>query len=205
MMERDKGKGIGEGSCDPFFTAHYVKLGLEAGTDGGVFVYDPNGTNAFLTGGNSKNANAIWLSNWLEALGRAKASGGRVIQIIVPGGKDVTEDNPEGLSHMQKAEALMASMWGVEVVKLDCREVKWHAGYDEFEKMAGWKELKFITIDTDRDGFITRAEVAAYHLEQGGEKEDEVNKLFDKHDADKDGKLSQKEFCAAFGELRDLE
>ena len=36
----------------------------------------------------------------------------------------MTDDNPEGLSHMQKAEALMASMWGVEVVKLDCREVK---------------------------------------------------------------------------------
>ena len=85
--------------------------------------------------------------NWLKALGRAKATGGRVIQIIVPGGKDVTEDNPEGLSHMQKAEALMASMWGVEVVKLDCREVKGYARInqpyrDDFAKMAGWAELK---------------------------------------------------------------
>ena len=56
-------------------------------------------------------------------------------------GKDVTDDNPEGLSHMQKAEALMASMWGVEVVKLDCREVKTFAGEGDFAKMAGWAEL----------------------------------------------------------------
>ena len=125
-MEQDKGKEWSSWSdptlsCDPFRTAHQAKYWLEEGADGLVFVFDPNGDNAFLMGGNSKNANAIWLLNWLKALGRAKASGGRVIQIIVPGGKDVTDDNPEGLSHMQKAEALMASMWGVEVVKLDCR------------------------------------------------------------------------------------
>ena len=130
-----------EQSCDPFRSAHWAKVCLED-ADGLVFVFDPNGTNAFLMGGNSKNANAIWLLNWLEALARAKASGGRVIQIIVPGGKDVTEDNPEGLSHMQKAEALMASMWGVEVVKLDCREVKRFADDDHFAKMAGWAQLK---------------------------------------------------------------
>ena len=35
----------------------------------------------------------------------------------------------------------MASMWGEEVVKLDCREVKYAAGDGEFEKMAGWAEL----------------------------------------------------------------
>ena len=89
-------------------------------------------------GGNSKNANAIWLLNWLKALARAKATGGCVIQIIVPGGKD----NPSGLSKMQEAEALMARMWGVEVVKLDCREVKGSAGDRDFKKMAGWAELK---------------------------------------------------------------
>ena len=140
-MEQDKGKKPWEQSCDPFATAHNAKYFLED-ADGIVFVFDPNGDNAFLMGGNSKNANAIWLLNWLKALGRAKATGGRVIQIIVPGGKDVTEDNPEGLSHMQKAEALMASMWGVEVVKLDCREVKDFAGYSSFNpKMAGWEEL----------------------------------------------------------------
>ena len=141
MMEQDKGKTSGK-SCDPFESAHYAKNLLEHFGGGLVFVFDPNGDNAFLMGGNSKNANAIWLLNWLKALGRAKATGGRVIQIIVPGGKDVTEDNPEGLSHMQKAEALMASMWGVEVVKLDCREVKGCAGSMAFEKMAGWAELK---------------------------------------------------------------
>ena len=123
-------------------SAHHAKRDLEKAGGGIVFVFDPNGDNAFLMGGNSKNANAIWLLNWLKALKRAKETGGRVIQIIVPGGKDVTDDNPEGLSHMQKAEALMASMWGVEVVKLDCREVKGYAGEGDFEKMAGWAELK---------------------------------------------------------------
>ena len=139
-MERDKGKQSGK-SCDPFFSAHHAKERLEKFGDGIVFVFDPNGDNAFLMGGNSKNANAIWLLNWLKALQRAKETGGRVIQIIVPGGKDVTEDNPEGLSHMQKAEALMASMWGVEVVKLDCRELKDYAYKGELEEMAGWAEL----------------------------------------------------------------
>ena len=98
----------------------------------------------------------------------------------------------------------MAEDKGVPVVRLDCSEVEGIAYLRDFEKMAGWAELMFITIDKDRDGFVTRAEVAAYHTKQGGEKEDGVNKLFDKHDADKDGKLSQKEFCAAFEELRDL-
>ena len=79
-----------------------------------------------------------WLLNWLKALQRAKETGGRVIQIIVPGGPN----NPGGLSKMQEAEALMASMWGVEVVKLDCREVKGYADYIKFEKMAGWKDLE---------------------------------------------------------------
>ena len=84
-------------------------------------------------GGNSKNANAIWLLNWLKALARAKETGGRVIQIVVK----------PGLSKMQEAEALMASMWGVEVVKLDCREVKGYLAIEgDFEKMAGWAELK---------------------------------------------------------------
>ena len=141
-MEQDKGKARDERSCDPFQAAHSAKKLLEDYGGGVVVVFDPNGDNAFLMGGNSKNANAIWLSNWLEALARAKATGGRVIQIIVPGGKDVTDDNPEGLSHMQKAEALMASMWGVEVVKLDCREVKGCPSEYDFEEMAGWAELE---------------------------------------------------------------
>ena len=137
-MERDKGKEPGEQSCDPFMSAHNAKYYLEDGTDGIVFVFDPNGDNAFLMGGNSKSANAIWLLNWLKALARAKATGGCVIQIIVPGGPN----NPSGLSHMQKAEALMASMWGVEVVKLDCREVKSAASLNAFKTMAGWAELE---------------------------------------------------------------
>ena len=65
-------------------------------------------------GGNSKNECHL-VAELAEGVAASERDGGRV-QIIVPGGKDVTEDNPEGLSHMQKAEALMASMWGVEVV-----------------------------------------------------------------------------------------
>ena len=139
-MEQDKGKEPKEQSCDPFMSAHYAKVYLEnLSSKGIVFVFNPNGDNAFLMGGNSKSANAIWLLNWLKALARAKATGGCVIQIIVPGGPN----NPSGLSHMQKAEALMASMWGVEVVKLDCiREVKWYAGESDFKEMAGWAELE---------------------------------------------------------------
>ena len=140
-MGQDKGKPGYLQSCDPFGSAHSAKYWLEKAGGGAIFVFDPNGDNAFLMGGNSKNANAIWLLNWLKALQRAKETGGRVIQIIVPGGKD----NPSGLSKMQEAEALMASMWGVEVVKLDCREVKdpyGHANDDHFKKMAGWAELK---------------------------------------------------------------
>ena len=141
MMEQDKGKEYDDPtlSCDPFQAAQEAKKLLEQAGGGLVFVFDPNGDNAFLMGGNSKNANAIWLLNWLKALGRAKATGGRVIQIIVPGGPN----NPSGLSKMQEAEALMASMWGVEVVKLDCREVKGYLAIEgDFEKMAGWAELK---------------------------------------------------------------
>ena len=44
-------------------------------------------------------ANAIWLRNWRWALERARATGGRVIQIIVS----------PGLSEMQVAEADMAA------------------------------------------------------------------------------------------------
>ena len=99
-MEQDKGKASNDWtqSCDPFMSAQNAKMFSRIGTNGVVFVFDPNGDNAFRMGGNSKNANAIWLLNWLEALERAKATGGRVIQIIVPGGKD----NPSGLSKMQR-------------------------------------------------------------------------------------------------------
>ena len=41
---------------------------------------------------------------------------------------------------MQEAEASMAEDKGVPVVRLDCSEVEW-ANLDDFEEMAGWKEL----------------------------------------------------------------
>ena len=120
---------------------------------------------------------------------------------------------------MQKAEALMASMWGVEVVKLDCREVKGYADKRHFEEMAGWAELmrledpnwqsprqaaakaeayaKFAKIDTDGDGFLTREEVIVYITKQGGT-EEQANGTFDQLDTDKDGKVSKAELRAAF-------
>ena len=57
----------------------------------------------------------------------------------------------------------------------------------------------FAEIDTDGDGFITRAEYIAYHTteEQGGT-EEEANGTFDQLDTDKDGKLSKEEIRAAF-------
>ena len=69
---------------------------------------------------------------------------------------------------MQEAEASMAEDKGVPVVRLDCSELKGtaelkgtlYADLSDFVKMAGWAELMFITIDKDRDGFVTRAEVA---------------------------------------------
>ena len=65
-------------------------------------------------------------------MGRAKATGGRVVQIFAPG----------GLSEMQEAEASMAEDKGVPVVRLDCSELKYHwAELRHLKEMAGWKEL----------------------------------------------------------------
>ena len=128
--------------------------------------------------GDPNKANQIWLFNWLGALERAKGDG-RACHTDHRAGRQ--ERDAEGGGEDRGAK-------GVPVVRLDCSKVEEYCAIlSDFEKMAGWAELKFITIDKDRDGFITRAEVAAYHLEQGGTKEDGVNKLFDKHDADKDG------------------
>ena len=130
MQKQDEGKEYWEQSCDPFRSAHCAKEALEHAD--GVFVFDPNGDNAFLMKGDSNAANAIWLLNWLAALERAQETGGRVVQVVVP----------PGLSHMQEAEATMAKAWGVPVVKLDCSEVKRAAGAWDLEKMAGWAELE---------------------------------------------------------------
>ena len=59
----------------------------------------------------------------------------------------------------------------------------------------------FAEIDTDGDGFITRAELTADHLGRGGTEED-ANEEFDGLDTDKDGKLTKEEFRMAFPELR---
>ena len=56
----------------------------------------------------------------------------------------------------------------------------------------------FAEIDTDGDGFLSRAEVTEYIKRQGGT-EDEANEEVDELDTNKDGKLSKEEFRAAFG------
>ena len=95
-------------------------------------VFDPNGDNAFLMTGDPEAANAIWLQNWRDVgLARARETGGRVIQIVVP----------PGLSDMQKAEAGMAESEGVDVVRLDCSEVAFSAHEGHFKEMPGWAEL----------------------------------------------------------------
>ena len=119
-------------SCDPFKTAGEVKKWLEGGQNGRVIVFNPNTDNALSMRGDPEASNAIWLLNWRKALDRAKKTGGRCVQIIVQG----------GLSEMQEAEASMAEDKGVPVVRLDCSEVKfYYADLDDFQKMAGWKEL----------------------------------------------------------------
>jgi len=125
-----KDKSQDDDSCDPFVSAQEAKQALEA--TAGVCVFDPNGDNAFLMTGDPEAANAIWLQNWRDVgLARARETGGRVIQIVVP----------PGLSDMQVAEAGMAEDKGVDVVRLDCSEVEVSATEYLFKEMAGWAEL----------------------------------------------------------------
>ena len=103
----------------------------------GVRVFNPNSDNAFLTGGDPEEANAIWLRNWRDFLEMARKKGGRCIQIIVP----------PGLSHMQHAEADMAADKGVPVVRIDFTTAiieppRSVVLISDFEEMPGWKELK---------------------------------------------------------------
>ena len=55
----------------------------------------------------------------------------------MPGGKD-RQRTTQGLIHAEGGGADGEHV-GVEVVKLDCREVKWHADLWNFEKMAFYR------------------------------------------------------------------
>ena len=125
----DRSQADVKDACDPFKTAAECKEALEKSD--GVFTFDPNYDNAFLMGGDSDSANAIWLRNWRMALTRAQETGGRCVQVIVK----------PGLSEMQHAEADMAADKNVPVVKLDCTNCKFSADVVDFKKMEGWKEL----------------------------------------------------------------
>jgi hypothetical protein len=115
---------------DPKSWANHVKHFLETGTDSlgnpidqpsieqqgpapSTKVFNPNSDNAFLMGGNKRDANDIWLLNWREHLELSKRTGGKMIQIVVC---------PD-LSNMQQAEESMAHDKGVPVVKFDVQGI----------------------------------------------------------------------------------
>ena len=59
-------------------------------------------------------------------------------------------------------------------------------------------DATFAEIDTDGDGFLSRAEVIADITKRGGT-EEQANATFDKLDTDKDGKSRRRNFRNAFG------
>jgi len=162
-------------SCDPFKSAQEVKRALERagvtvlrqegqgdeegqgdaegqGDEQGrarlaTCVFDPNGDNAFLMGGQCESASAdvIRLNNWRWALERVRQTGGCCVQVVVK----------PGLSLMQEVEAEMAADKGVRVVRLDCSDViqsvnlearvdgfVFQAAYErDLVQMPGWAEL----------------------------------------------------------------
>ena len=158
-------------------------------------------------GGNSEERECHLAAQLAEGVGARQGDVEYVIQIIVPGGKD----NPEGLSKMQEAEALMASMWGVEVVKLDCREVKgnltdrvtsrrWRAGRSWRRSESKLRQKFRRTLRSPRS---TRTAMA--QLARGGEAHAgyvaltiEVHEPFDQLDADQDGKVTRRSFARLF-------
>ena len=87
-----------------------VKVGVEALGEH-IACFNPNVDNNTLAGGLDAEANAIWLRRWREMLGRAAATGGRVVQVL---------SAAEGLSHMQHAEAEMAAERREPVVVIEC-------------------------------------------------------------------------------------
>ena len=68
----------------------------------------------------------------------------------------------------------------------------------QLEERQAEADAVFAEIDTDGDGFLSRAEVIAYITKQGGT-EDRANEDFDKLDTDKDGKVSKEELRKALG------
>lgn len=60
-----------------------------------------------MKGGDASKANGIWLSTWLDALERARKTGGSVLRL------DLSE---AGLSSMQHAETRLAAKYGVPLV-----------------------------------------------------------------------------------------
>ena len=117
--------------CDPVTSSRNIKIALEKAS--GVRVFEPNAdNNAFFIGDRSESVAGTWLRNWREiGLKRAKETGGRVIQVVVP----------PGLSDMQRSEADMAADQGVPIVRLDCTAVELTANTADLKKMAGWMEL----------------------------------------------------------------
>ena len=135
--KKDRSQDKAYMSCDPFTSSGNIKTALEKVS--GVRVFNPNVDNSALgtplqltSATDSEAATGVWLRNWREiGLKRAKETGGRVIQVVVP----------PGLSDMQRSEADMAADQGVPIVRLDCTAVELTANTADLKKMAGWMEL----------------------------------------------------------------
>ena len=188
-------------------------------------VFDPNTTNAYIMDGNSNNANAIWLRNWREVgLENARKTGGWCIQVLVHGGPSEMQRAEESMArsegvpviklHLDKefvqfdsnmepyVKALLEAM--KTKPKAEVRTITYYPEAVELTKVdvecmqtQAEADAMFAEIDTDGDGFITRAEVIVYITKQGGT-EEQANGTFDELDTDKDGKLTKEEFRAAF-------
>ena len=123
---------LDEKTCDPAASAAQVKALLDKGE--GIVAFDPHGANALLKALSSAEPppplprrrwdtppqqpdpphddHTLGRRHWQMAMARAKETGGRLVQIIVPG----------GLSPVQQAEADLAEALGIEVVRLDCTQ-----------------------------------------------------------------------------------
>lgn len=107
-------------SCDPARSAANLQRYLQE--QPGLRCFNPNDEGQFLTEGDIDQANGWYCLNWRSAefgLEKARATGGSVLQLIVP----------PGPSPMQVAEADMAREKGVPVLSIDCSALRGEA-YD---------------------------------------------------------------------------
>src|SRR5262245_23526784 len=106
-------------------------------------------------------------------------------------------DHPRGENHMKKltALALMAAFSVISTAAL----AEGPEGQGPGPGPAGpppHHEGKFNKIDQDKDGYLTRKEIDAFHQQK-------LDKFFGKADTDKDGRISRDEGKAAREEMHE--